>query len=131
VLVAEDNLINAKVVTTLLRRDGHWVVHVPDGRAAVAAFTSTAFDLVLMDVQMPELDGLGATRAIRALEHQRGGRVPIIALTASAMKGDVDRCLEAGMDAFLPKPLNLTALRELIQGTASRRGGARSQLSAG
>jgi CheY-like chemotaxis protein len=107
------------------------VVHVPDGRAAVAAFTSTAFDLVLMDVQMPELDGLGATRAIRTLEHQRGGRVSIIALTASAMKGDIDRCLEAGMDAFLPKPLNLAALRELIQVTASRRSGGRSQLSAG
>jgi PAS domain S-box-containing protein len=121
VLVAEDNLINAKVVTTLLRRDGHWVVHAADGKAAVAAFTTTAFDVVLMDVQMPELDGLGATRAIRALEQERGGHVHIIALTASAMKGDVERCLEAGMDAFLAKPLNLAALRQLIAGTARSR----------
>jgi signal transduction histidine kinase/CheY-like chemotaxis protein len=120
VLVAEDNPVNAKVVTTLLRRDGHWVVHVPDGRAAVAAFSASAFDLVLMDVQMPELDGLGATRAIRELERSRGTHVPIIALTASAMKGDVERCREAGMDAFLPKPLNLDALRELIAGTVAR-----------
>jgi two-component system, sensor histidine kinase and response regulator len=122
VLVAEDNVINAKVVTTLLRRDGHWVVHVTDGRAAVAAFSSSRFDLVLMDVQMPELDGLAATRAIRAQERALGDtrRVPIIALTASAMKGDIERCLDAGMDAFLAKPLNLNALRELIVGTQSR-----------
>jgi CheY-like chemotaxis protein len=111
VLLAEDNPVNAKVVTTLLRRDGHTVEHVVDGRAAINAYAHAHFDVVLMDVMMPDLDGLEATRAIR--EHERTGarRTPIIALTASAMKGDVERCLEAGMDDFLSKPLNLAQLR--------------------
>lgn len=111
VLLAEDNPVNAKVVTTLLRRDGHFVVLACDGNAAVAAFEAGSFDLILMDVQMPEFDGLEATRAIRHRELTLGTHVPIIALTASAMTSDIGRCLEAGMDDFLSKPLNLTQLR--------------------
>jgi CheY-like chemotaxis protein/nitrogen-specific signal transduction histidine kinase len=119
VLLAEDNPVNAKVVTTLLRRDGHFVVLATDGKAAVAAFEAGSFDLVLMDVQMPELDGLEATRAIRNLERTQATHVPIIALTASAMTGDIGRCLEAGMDDFLSKPLNLTQLRARIRALRS------------
>ncbi len=115
VLLAEDNPINAKVVTTLLRRDGHFVVLATDGKAAIAAFEVGSFDLILMDVQMPETDGLEATRAIRRFELTQGTHVPIIALTASAMTGDIGRCLEAGMDDFLSKPLNLTQLRARIR----------------
>lgn len=115
VLLAEDNPVNAKVVSTLLRREGHFVVQAPDGHAAVAAYEVGEFDLVLMDVQMPDCDGLEATRIIRRIERTRGTHIPIIALTASAMTGDIGRCLDAGMDDFLSKPLNLSQLRSRIR----------------
>ena len=79
---------------------------VDNGREALAALGSQKFDLVLMDVQMPEMDGLEATAAIRASERQSGGHVPIIAMTAHAMKGDRERCLEAGMDEYISKPIH-------------------------
>ena len=117
VLVAEDNEVNQMVVGEMLRRLG--VAHdvVNDGRAAVAAVAGGRYDLVLMDCQMPELDGFGATAAIRAAEAARGGgggggggRLPIIALTANAITGDRERCLAAGMDDYLTKPLDARAL---------------------
>jgi PAS domain S-box-containing protein len=104
VLLAEDSPINQKLAVRLLARRGHDVTVVDDGRKAVAAFHEGRFDIILMDVQMPELDGFGATAEIRAIEQGTGRHVPIVALTAHAMAGDEARCLAAGMDAYVPKP---------------------------
>ncbi len=114
VLVAEDNPINALVVRTLLQREGHTVVHVTTGTGAVEASARQRFDLVLMNIQMPDLDGLEATRLIRTREGLAGERLPIYALTANAMRGDIDRCREAGMDDYLTKPLELAVLRRKL-----------------
>jgi CheY-like chemotaxis protein len=105
VLVAEDNATNQKLVLALLKQHGHHVVVVGDGRMAVQAAASEPFDVILMDVQMPEMGGFEATAAIRARERSTGGHIPIIALTAHVMAGDREQCLAAGMDAFVPKPL--------------------------
>ncbi|MCL4204021.1 MAG: PAS domain S-box protein [Pirellulaceae bacterium] len=113
ILLAEDSPINQRLAIGLLERKGHRVVVAADGKEAVEKFKGDSFDLVLMDVQMPEMDGFEATQAIRAVEgHER--RVPIIAMTAHAMKGDRDRCLEAGMDAYLAKPIRASELYETI-----------------
>jgi two-component system, sensor histidine kinase and response regulator len=120
ILVAEDNAVNRKLVTALLRKRGHTIVSVINGREAIAAITKDAFDIVLMDVQMPEMDGLEATTGIRKLEAATGAHMPIIALTAHAMKGDREICIAAGMDEYLSKPINpmqLFALIELLTGT--------------
>jgi CheY-like chemotaxis protein len=103
VLLAEDNPVNRLVATRLLERQGWIVTAVENGRDAVEAHARESFDIVLMDVQMPVMDGFEATGAIRAVE--RGTRIPIIALTAHAMKGDMERCLAAGMDGYVAKPL--------------------------
>ncbi len=105
ILLAEDNLINRKVVVKMLAKHGHEVVCVEDGRAAVNACRRSRFDLVLMDLQMPEMDGLAATAEIRAWEAPLQTHMPIIALTAHALEGDAQRCLAAGMDGHIPKPL--------------------------
>jgi CheY-like chemotaxis protein len=106
ILLAEDNAINQVFVTRLLERWGHRVVVAENGRDALAALDCESFDLVLMDVQMPEMDGFEATRAIRQRESENGGgHLPIVALTAHAMKGDRTRCLDAGMDDYLSKPI--------------------------
>jgi CheY-like chemotaxis protein len=121
VLVAEDNLVNRKLVTTLLEKRGHQVRSVENGREALAALDGQAkdnFDLVLMDVQMPEMGGLEATRAIRANEGAASPRLPIIALTAHALKGDRERCLDAGMDGYLPKPIDVNQLIAMVEGFA-------------
>jgi PAS domain S-box-containing protein len=114
-LVAEDNAVNARIASAILQRQGHTVTCVPNGRAAVAAVATGTFDLVLMDVQMPGMDGKDATRAIRKSESGSDRRIPIIAVTAHAMKGDKDSCLEAGMDAYLSKPLRAHELLGAIQ----------------
>ena len=105
VLVAEDNPTNQTLVAALLEQRGHHVSMVGNGRLAVERAAQQPFDVILMDVQMPEMGGLEATAAIRAAERQSGGHVPIVALTARAMTGDREQCLAAGMDAYVPKPI--------------------------
>ena len=128
VLVAEDNLVNRTLVTHLLEKRGHRITAVEDGRAAVAVLTSAGakkFDVVLMDVQMPEMNGLEATAAVRQHEAAAGGHVTIIALTAHALQGDRERCLAAGMDSYLAKPIDV---EELISTVETCVGGGRSPL---
>jgi CheY-like chemotaxis protein len=115
ILVAEDNAVNRMLVTAILTKRGHTTVNVTNGRDAVAAVGGSLFDLVLMDVQMPEMDGLEATAAIRKAEGVTGAHVPIIALTAHAMKGDREVCIAAGMDEYLSKPINAEELFVLIE----------------
>ena len=115
ILLAEDSLVNQKVAMSLLHRWGHHVTLAQNGAEAVAALERERFDLVLMDVQMPEMDGLQATAVIRERERTRGGRVPIIAITAHAMTGDRERCLAAGMDSYISKPIRSKQLLEAIQ----------------
>jgi two-component system, sensor histidine kinase and response regulator len=121
ILLVEDNLVNQAVVVRLLTKQGHSVSVAENGRTALLALEQS-FDLVLMDVQMPEMDGFEATALIRAKEKTCGGHVPIIALTAHAMKGDQERCLAAGMDGYLCKPLNPTTLFEAIERLGSKTG---------
>ncbi len=113
ILVVEDNHINQIVVEGMLKRDGHAVTLAADGAEAVAAVAAGDFDLVLMDMQMPVLDGLAATRAIRALPGSSRG-VPIVALTANASGSDVERCRTAGMNDHLAKPLDRERLRQTV-----------------
>jgi CheY-like chemotaxis protein/HPt (histidine-containing phosphotransfer) domain-containing protein len=108
ILLAEDNLVNQKLTVRLLEKAGNRVHLAANGREAVAAFEQscdTRFDIVLMDIQMPEMDGMEATAAIREREKRSGRHVPIIALTAHAMKGDKERCLNGGMDGYISKPI--------------------------
>jgi signal transduction histidine kinase/ligand-binding sensor domain-containing protein/CheY-like chemotaxis protein len=114
ILVAEDNLINQRLARALLERAGHIVTVVNDGSAAVESCESQQFDVVLMDVQMPLMDGLTATAAIRRAEQGRR-HTPILALTAHAMRGDMERCLEAGMDDYLTKPINVEQLNSHLK----------------
>ncbi len=115
VLIAEDNPVNRKLVTALLKKKGHATVEVVNGRDAVAAVAASAFDLVLMDVQMPVMDGLEATGEIRKAEEGTGRRLPIIALTARAIKGDRETFIAAGADGYLSKPIDVADLFELIE----------------
>jgi signal transduction histidine kinase/ligand-binding sensor domain-containing protein/CheY-like chemotaxis protein len=115
ILLAEDNPVNQKLAAQLLRKRGHRVEIASNGAEAVNAFEQGAFDLILMDVQMPELDGLEATIAIRARERLTGTRIPIIALTSHAMCGDRERCLEAGMDGYVTKPINPATLFAAVE----------------
>jgi CheY-like chemotaxis protein len=115
VLVAEDNPVNLKVVEGMLRKHGCVVTAALTGRRAVEALEREKFDLVFMDVQMPEMDGLEATREIRRREQASGGRVPIVGLTAHAMRGDKERCLDSGMDGYLTKPIKPDLLIQAIE----------------
>jgi PAS domain S-box-containing protein len=114
VLLAEDSVVNQKLAEGLLNKWGHTVHTVATGLAAVEAWNSETFDLILMDVQMPTMNGLEATAAIRQREAQTGGHIPIIALTAHALEGDRDQCLSAGMDDYVPKPLRHQDLQRAI-----------------
>jgi signal transduction histidine kinase/CheY-like chemotaxis protein len=119
VLLAEDNLVNQRLATRLIEKRGHCVVVANNGREALAALEKKRYDLVLMDVQMPEMDGIEATLALRERERGTGGHQPVIAMTAHAMKGDRERCLAAGMDGYLSKPINPQELDDLLQSYAA------------
>jgi two-component system sensor histidine kinase/response regulator len=113
--LAEDNAVNQKIASRFLEKEGHRVTLASNGRQALAAIERENFDVVLMDVQMPEMDGFEATAAIRAQERDTGKRLPILAMTAHAMAGDRERCLAAGMDGYIAKPISASALIELLQ----------------
>jgi signal transduction histidine kinase/CheY-like chemotaxis protein/tetratricopeptide (TPR) repeat protein len=119
ILLAEDGVVNQQVARELLESRGHRVVVVNNGREAVEAVERIPFDLVLMDVQMPEMDGFEATAAIREKEQTTGNHIQIVAMTAHAMKGDRERCLKAGMDAYLSKPIQSKTLFEMVEGMAA------------
>ena len=115
ILLAEDNLVNQRLVQRVLQKEGHNVVVVATGREALEALQRESFDLVLMDVQMPEMDGIEATRAIRENEALTKAHIPIVALTAHAMKSDQDRCVAAGMDGYLSKPIQAADLLNMVE----------------
>jgi CheY-like chemotaxis protein/HPt (histidine-containing phosphotransfer) domain-containing protein len=115
ILVAEDNPVNQKLATKILQKMGHRVTVVGDGKKAVETLGQETFDLVMMDVQMPVMGGFEATQTIRAQEKHSGKHIPIVAMTAHAMKGDRERCLEAGMDGYVSKPINLQDLYDAIE----------------
>ena len=119
VLLAEDNYINQELTVTLLEDAGHQVSLATNGREAAEAAARGAFDVVLMDVQMPEMDGFEATVAIRAAERATGRHLPIVAMTAWAMKGDRERCLAAGMDGYVAKPIDATELYATLEQAAA------------
>ena len=121
VLLVEDNRVNQRLATRLLEKRGHSVVLAADGREALAALEKESFDLVLMDLQMPEMDGFEATAAIRKMERDSGNHLPIVALTAHAMKGDREKCLAGGMDGYLTKPIRAPELDELLHAYVVRR----------
>jgi CheY-like chemotaxis protein len=119
ILVADDNPVSQKLVMRVVEKYGHRAVGANDGGAALGAIERERFDLVLMDVQMPVVSGLEIARVIRNREKERGWRLPIIALTANAMSGDRESCLEAGMDAYLAKPLSPAELFDAIESVTS------------
>jgi CheY-like chemotaxis protein len=103
-------MVNQRLMRALLEKRGHRVTVAANGAVALAAWLKDPFDCILMDIQMPEMDGYEATRRIRAREPEDGPHIPIIALTAHAMKGDREECLRAGLDAYISKPIETTAL---------------------
>jgi CheY-like chemotaxis protein len=122
ILLAEDNRTNQTVATRMLQKMGHTVVVAGNGKEALSLLTTDRFDLILMDIQMPEMDGLSATRTIRKGERATRRHLPIIAMTAHAMKGDQERCIEAGMDGYLSKPISSHEVEVAIAGVLSLRG---------
>jgi CheY-like chemotaxis protein len=114
ILLAEDNAVNRRLACYLLEKKGHTVITAQDGREALAVLETETVDLILMDVQMPGMDGVEATRVIRAREKAGGLRVPIVALTAHAMSGDRAYCLAAGMDDYLTKPIQAEDLHRVL-----------------
>jgi len=115
VLLAEDTPANQKLITHILRKRGHNVAVANNGREAVELAAQETFDLILMDVQMPIVDGFQATSEIRASADSRSARLPIIAMTAHAMQGDRERCLAAGMDEYITKPIDMRRLIQLVE----------------
>ena len=115
ILLAEDNPVNQLVASRLLEKQGHHVVTCGNGRQALERLDQERFDLILMDVEMPEIDGFEATATIRKQEETTAARIPIIAMTAHALKGDRERCLAAGMDDYVSKPIQAGALFEAIE----------------
>ena len=129
ILVAEDNAVNRKLTMTILQRAGHSVEIAENGREAVQLARATQFDVVLMDIQMPEMDGLEAARAIRHDESRTGSHVAMIAMTAHAMKGDIERCLAAGMDGYVAKPFQPRDFLETLEAVKVKVDQARAELS--
>jgi CheY-like chemotaxis protein/HPt (histidine-containing phosphotransfer) domain-containing protein len=121
VLLAEDNPVNQTLAMKILERLGHKVQVVNNGKEAIERAQGEEFDLILMDVQMPEMDGLEATTAIRSAEVGTGKHLPIVAMTAHAMKGDREKCLSAGMDEYLSKPIRIDELKQAISRAAQKR----------
>ena len=121
VLVAEDNVVNQRLAAALLARRGHDPVVVANGRLAVEAWQREAFDAILMDIQMPEMDGFEATQAIRSEERTSGAHITIVAMTAHAMAGDRERCLAAGMDDYITKPISIKEVDRVLQQLARSR----------
>jgi CheY-like chemotaxis protein len=115
ILLAEDNLVNQKLASRLLENQGHMVVVAADGAQALGSLEKQSFDLILMDAQMPVMDGFECTAAIRRLEQNTRAHIPIIAMTAHAMLGDRQRCLQAGMDGYIAKPVHAHELFETIE----------------
>ncbi len=128
VLLVEDNRVNQRLATRLLEKRGHSVSLASDGREALVVLEKESFDLVLMDLQMPEMDGFEATTAIRKNERGTGNHLPIVALTAHAMKGDREKCLAAGMDGYLTKPIRPHELDELLHTYVVRKAAASKAL---
>jgi CheY-like chemotaxis protein len=120
VLLAEDNAVNQLLAIRLLEKRGHLVKVTSNGREALDALERDAYDLVLMDVQMPEMDGIEATIALREREKITGGHQPVVALTALVIKGDKERCLAAGMDGYLSKPIRQFELDEILESCAAK-----------
>jgi signal transduction histidine kinase/ActR/RegA family two-component response regulator len=120
VLVAEDNAVNRRLIETLLQSAGHYVTAASNGKQALALCESQIFDLILMDIEMPEMNGLEATQAIRESE-PRNSRVPIYALTAHALAGDRDKCLSGGMDGYITKPINVDEFLKILSAVAQSR----------
>ena len=118
-LIAEDNVVNQKLIARLLEKRGHTVSLARNGWEALALLEQRPFDIVLMDVMMPEMDGFEATRRIREKEKASGAHFPIIALTAHAMRGDKEQCLAAGMDGYVSKPINMEELFSVIENVLS------------
>jgi two-component system sensor histidine kinase/response regulator len=114
ILLAEDNAVNQRVALRILEKAGHIVAVAETGRVALRMLEQQSFDLILMDVQMPQMDGFEATAMIREKEKRTGRHIPIIAMTAHAMTGDRERCLAAGMDSYISKPVMASALLELV-----------------
>ena len=130
ILVAEDNSVNQEVAQQMLKKRGYIVTIASNGREAVNLVSKSAgFDLILMDIQMPEMDGVQATAAIREMERNGAPRIPIVAMTAHAMKGDRERCLQAGMDGYISKPVHSKILYETIEGIIAARFPLASMLS--
>jgi len=119
ILLAEDSLVNQKLAVALLEGQGHKITVVNNGREAIAALQAEKFDMILMDVQMPEMDGLEATEKIRTREQHTGTHIPIVAMTAHALMGDRERCLAAGMDGYIAKPIHVAELFNVIGGLFS------------
>ncbi len=119
VLLAEDNPVNQRVAMRLLEKRGHRVALAGTGREALAWHDREQFDLILMDVQMPDMDGLETTATIREREKVNGTYTPIVALTAHTMKGDRERCLRAGMDNYINKPIEAVKFLEVVESTAA------------
>jgi CheY-like chemotaxis protein len=115
ILLAEDNAVNKRLACRILTKKGHEVVTAASGREALRVLERQTFDLILMDIQMPELDGLEATAAIRGKEKGTKAHIPIVAMTAHAMKGDRERCLAAGMDGYIAKPVRADNLLKLVE----------------
>jgi two-component system sensor histidine kinase/response regulator len=122
-LLAEDNVVNRTMIARMLEKRGHVVRVVGDGEGVLAALDAEPFDLILMDIQMPKLDGFETTAAIRAREKGTGAHIPILALTAHAMKGDEQRCLEGGMDGYASKPIDVAKLLAVIEDLIAKKSG--------